>query len=103
MAELNLSLKQLLDAFSEKSNAYKEFIEAQNAYEEKMQELSKKEYIDLPEFQEVEDLYNNRELAEKTFNIQQELFSSARRDLIGQLIPIRDKKLRFEYKARDGK
>lgn len=103
MAELHLSLKQLLDSFSEKSNAYKESLGAKKEYEEKMRELSAKDCIELEEYQEVADLYNSKELSEKTFNIQQELFSSTRQDIVNMLIPLQNTKLRFEYKSKDNK
>src|SRR5690348_16297509 len=97
MAELHILLKQLLDTTEEKANAYNEFQNAVKEYEERCKKLSEQEYITLDEYEDLNNMYQSKEISEKSFHIQQELFAGTLQEIISCLLPVKNMKLKFEY------
>lgn len=97
MASLNEELQRMIDSLEEKQKAYDVFLEASKKHNDKILALAEMQPIDIADFEEAEDLYNEMILSEKTFRIQKEVFSLSRKDVIHKLAPVQNIKIKFTH------
>jgi hypothetical protein len=104
MADLQTELQKLVDAVEEKQKAYDSFLEASKKHNDIILSLAEKQPIDIADFEEAEDLYNEMILSEKNYRIQNEVFKLSRQDVIVKLAPVQNIKIKFTHtKERNSK
>lgn len=97
MADLQLELQKLVDAIEDKQKAYDAYLEASKKHNDLILTLAEKQPIDIVEFEEAEDLYNEMTLSEKNYRIQNEVFKLSRQDVIAKLAPVQNIKIKFTH------
>ncbi len=97
MSDLRQELQKLLTSFEEKHRLYDEYLETSKQHNEKILKLAEMQPIDIENFEEAEELYNNMILSEKTYRVQKEVFDLNRQDVISKLQPVQNIKIRFTY------
>ena len=97
MADLQAELQKLVDALEDKQKAYDAYLEASKKHNEIILTLAEKQPIDIADFEEAEDLYNEMTLSEKTYRIQNEVFKLSRQDVIAKLAPVQNIKIKFSH------
>ncbi len=104
MADLQTELQKLVDSVSAKQKAYNDFLEASKTHNDIILSLAEKQPIDIAEFEEAEDLYNEMILSERNYRIQNEVFKMSRQDVIAKLAPVQNIKIKFTHtNERNGK
>lgn len=97
MADLQTELQKLVDALHEKQKAYDAFLNASKKHNEIILALAERQPINITDFEEAEDLYNEMTLSEKNYRIQNEVFKLSRQDVIAKLTPVQNIKIRFTH------
>lgn len=97
MADLQQELDKLLTANEEKHRLYEAYQETSKDHNDKILKLAESQPIDIKDFEEAEELYDNMILSEKTYRIQRDVFNRSRQDVIQKLTPVQNIKIRFSY------
>jgi len=97
MADLQVELQKLVDAVEEKQKAYDTYLEASKKHNDIILTLAERQPIDIADFEEAEDLYNEMILSEKNYRIQNEVFKLSRQDVIAKLAPVQNIKIKFTH------
>lgn len=97
MADLQVELQKLVDAVEEKQKAYDTYLEASKKHNDIILTLAEKQPIDIEDFEEAENLYNEMILSEKNYRIQNEVFKLSRQDVIAKLAPVQNIKIKFTH------
>ncbi len=104
MADLHAELQKLVDSLEDKQKAYDAFLETSKKHNEKIIALAEMQPIDIADFEEAEEMYNEMVLSEKSYRIQKEVFSLSRQDVIAKLAPVQNIKIKFTHiNQRDNK
>jgi hypothetical protein len=104
MADLQAELQKLVNAVEDKQKAYDAYLEASKKHNDIILTLAEKQPIEIDDFEEAEDLYNEMILSEKNYRIQNEVFKLSRQDVIAKLAPVQNIKIKFTYiKEKNGK
>ncbi len=102
MAELQAELEKLLTSYDEKLKSYDEYLGASKEHNDKILKLAEAQPIDIKDFEEAENLYDDMVLSEKTYRISKEVFDRYRQDVIEKLAPVQNIKIRFDYPLEKG-
>jgi len=86
-----------VNAVEDKQKAYDTYLEASKKHNEIILALAEKQPIDIADFEEAEDLYNEMILSEKNYRIQNEVFKLSRQDVIAKLAPVQNIKIKFTH------
>ena len=97
MADLQLELQKLVNAVEDKQKAYDAYLEASKKHNDIILTLAEKQPIDIADFEDAEDLYNEMILNEKNYRIQNEVFKLSRQDVIAKLAPVQNIKIKFTH------
>jgi len=97
MADLQAELQKLVDALQEKQKVYDTYLDASKKHNDIILTLAERQPIDIADFEEAEDLYNEMTLSEKTYRIQNEVFKLSRQDVIAKLAPVQNIKIKFTH------
>ncbi|TKK66178.1 hypothetical protein FC093_18175 [Ilyomonas limi] len=97
MADLQAELQKLVDTLQEKQKAYDTYLDASKKHNDIILALAERQPIDITDFEEAEDLYNEMTLSEKTYRIQNEVFKLSRQDVIAKLAPVQNIKIKFTH------
>jgi hypothetical protein len=97
MADLQTELQKLVDAVEAKQKAYDAYLEASKKHNDIILKLAEKQPINIADFEEAEDLYNEMILSEKNYRIQNEVFKLSRQDVIAKLAPVQNIKIKFTH------
>jgi len=97
MADLQAELQKLVDALQEKQKVYDTYLDASKKHNDIILALAERQPIDIADFEEAEDLYNEMTLSEKTYRIQNEVFKLSRQDVIAKLAPVQNIKIKFTH------
>lgn len=97
MADLQAELQKLVDALQEKQKVYDTYLDASKKHNDIILALAERQPIDITDFEEAEDLYNEMTLSEKTYRIQNEVFKLSRQDVIAKLAPVQNIKIKFTH------
>src|SRR5690349_1236029 len=97
MADLQAELQKLVDAVDAKQRAYDDYLEASKKHNDIILSLAEKQPIDIADFEEAEDLYNEMILSEKHYRVQNEVFKLSRQDVIAKLAPVQNIKIKFTH------
>src|SRR4051794_898254 len=97
MADLQLELQKLVNTVEDKQKAYDTYLEASKKHNEIILTLAEKQPINITDFEEAEDLYNEMILSEKNYRIQNEVFKLSRQDVIAKLVPVQNIKIKFTH------
>lgn len=104
MADLQAELQKLVDAVEDKQKAYDTYLEASKKHNDIILALAERQPIDIADFEEAEDLYNEMTLSEKSYRIQNEVFNLSRQDVIAKLAPVQNIKIKFTHiREKNGK
>jgi len=104
MADLQAELQKLVDAVEEKQKAYDAYLEASKKHNDIILALAERQPIDIADFEEAEDFYNEMILSEKNYRIQNEVFKLSRQDVIAKLAPVQNIKIKFTHTSeKNGK
>ena len=104
MADLQAELQKLVNAVEDKQKAYNAYLEASKKHNDIILALAEKQPIDISDFEDAEDLYNEMILTEKNYRIQNEVFKLSRQDVIAKLAPVQNIKIKFTHiKEKNGK
>lgn len=97
MADLQQELDRLLTAYDEKFRLYEAYQETAKEHNDKILKLAESQPINIIDFEEAEELYDNMILSEKTYRIQKDVFKRTRQEVIQKLTPVQNIKIRFSY------
>ena len=97
MADLQAELQKLVDSLGDKQNAYDAYMEASKKHNEIILDLAERQPIDITEFEDAEEAYNEMILSEKNYRIQKEVFSLSRQNVIAKLAPVQNIKIKFTH------
>lgn len=97
MADLQQELQKLFTSHEEKHRLYNDYLETSKHHNEKILKLAEMQPIEITDFEEAEEMYNNMILSEKTYRVQKEVFDVNRQDVINKLQPVQNIKIRFTY------
>jgi len=97
MADLQLELQKLVNAVEDKQKAYDTYLDASKKHNDIILNLAEKQPINISDFEEAEDLYNEMILSEKNYRIQSEVFKLSRQDVIAKLAPVQNIKIKFTH------
>jgi len=101
MADLQAELQKLVDALADKQKAYDVYLEASKKHNDIILTLAERQPIDIADFEEAEDLYNEMTLSEKNYRIQNEVFKLSRQDVIAKLAPVQNIKIKFTHSSQN--
>ncbi len=97
MADLQIELQRLVDALQDKQKAYDTYLEASKKHNEIILNLAERQPIEITDYEEAENLYNEMTLSEKNYRIQNEVFKLSRQDVIAKLAPVQNIKIKFTH------
>ena len=97
MADLQQQLETLITSYEEKSKSYDSYLDTSKQHNDIILKLAESQPIDIKNFEEAEELYDNMVLSEKSYRIQREVYDSNRHEVINKLTPVQNIKIRFSY------
>lgn len=102
MADLQAELEKLLTSYDEKSKSYNDYLEASKQHNDRILKLAEAQPIDIKDFEDAENLYDEMVLSEKTYRISKEVFDRYRQDVINKLAPVQNIKIKFDHPTEKG-
>lgn len=97
MADLNQELQKLLSSYEEKDKVYNNYLETSRHHNETILKLAEKQPINITDFEQAEEMYNEMILSEKTYRIHKDVFDRNRQEVIAKLAPVQNIKIKFKY------
>jgi len=97
MADLNQELQKLLLSYEEREKVYSSYLETSKHHNETILKLAEKQPINIKDFEQAEEMYNDMILSEKTYRIHKEVFDRYRQEVIAKLAPVQNIKIKFSY------